>query len=119
MLLDRHRVIGAPFNGSVICHDDAFLSLNQPYAGHNASRGRAIIVHIPGGHGAKFQKRRIGIAEKLDTFARQQLIAFAMLRDSILTSALLDLLNIGLKLIQELLEIARILLEFLAAAINM
>src|SRR5579885_853615 len=118
MLFDRHRVIGATLDGRVICYDDALLPLDQSYTGNNASRRSVVIIHVPGSQRAKLQEGRIGIAEELDTFARQQLVTFAMLLNGVLTSALLNLLNIGLKLIQKLLEIACVLLEFRAAAVD-
>ena len=88
MLLDGHREVGPTLDCRVIGDDDALLPLDDADAGHDARRGRLVVVHAVRRQRIDLQKRRLWIAEQLDPLAGQQLLAGAMLGDGALAAAL-------------------------------
>ena len=49
MLLHRHRIIRAAFDGQVVAHDHALAARHPPDAGDNAGAGNLVVVHAAGG----------------------------------------------------------------------
>jgi hypothetical protein len=117
VFLDGHGIVGATFDGSVIGDDHAFLSLDHADTGDDTGRWRLVLIHIPGCQWAEFQEGRIGVAEQLDALAGKQLVALAMPGDGLFTSALLHLFDALVKLLEQILEVARVLLKCGAIAI--
>src|SRR6266516_861388 len=117
VFLDGHGIVGATLDGSVIGDDHAFLPFDHADTGDDTCRRRLVLVHIPRRQWAKFQKGRVGVAEQLDTFAGQQLIALAMPGNGLFASALLHPFDALVKLLEQFLEVARVLLKCGAVAI--
>src|SRR5215469_14399462 len=72
-LLDRDRIAGAAFYGSII---DANHALNPGYrsdAVDDGSAGRLVAVHIIGGKGRELKECRTWIQQELKALARQKL----------------------------------------------
>ena len=75
MFFDRHRIVSAALDGSVVTHDHAFLTLDAANAGDDAGRRRSVVVHVERGQLGEFQKRRTRIKQHIDPLAWQQLAA--------------------------------------------
>ncbi len=70
VLFDGHGVITPALDRGIVDDDDTFLLLDQSNTSNDTRSRSFIVVHVPGGERTQFQKRCIGIAEKLNTFAR-------------------------------------------------
>ena len=75
MLLYRHRIIGAAFDGGIVADDDAFAPRDAADAGDEAGAMDGVVVHVASGKRRQFQKWRTGIDQRHDALARQQLAA--------------------------------------------
>ena len=72
MLFDRHRVIGAAFDGGIIADHHAFPAVDTADAGDETRTVNSIVVHAVGGERRELQKRRTGVNQIHDTIAGQQ-----------------------------------------------
>ena len=75
MLLHRHRVIGAALDGRVVGDDHDLAALDQADSRHQPGAVDVALIHAETRERAYFQKRRTGIDEAGDPFARQKLAA--------------------------------------------
>ena len=75
MLFDRHRVVGAPFDGRVVGHDHAFPAGYPADAGDDSRPRAFIVVHAIGGQRCNFQQRTARVEQPVDPIPRQQLAA--------------------------------------------
>jgi hypothetical protein len=73
MLLYRHRIVGAAFDGRVVTHDHAFATRDACHAGYQARAGCVVGVHVVRCEQSQFQKRRPRVNETRNALARQQL----------------------------------------------
>ena len=87
VLLDRHRVVGAAFDGRVVGDDDAGRALDPADAGDDARAGRVVVVQAGRGEGAQFQERAAGVREAVDALPDGQLAALAMALDGAVVAA--------------------------------
>jgi hypothetical protein len=91
VLFDRHREIGAAFDGGIVGDDDAFPPHDPTDAGDNSSRRHLAVIHAIGGKGRELQKRRARIEQQAHPLARQQFPAREMPASRLFSAALLDL----------------------------
>ncbi len=75
VLLHRHRVIGAAFDGRVVGDDHAFAALDAADAGDEPGAVDGVVVETVGGERRQLQERRAGIDQVHHALARQQLTA--------------------------------------------
>jgi hypothetical protein len=75
VLLDGQRVVGAAFHRRVVGDDHAFDAVNAADAGDHRRRRHIAAIHVVSGELADLKKRRAGIKQAADAFARQQLAA--------------------------------------------
>ena len=73
MLLHRHRIIGAAFDGGIVADDDAFAVTDATDASDEAGAMDVIVIHVGGSERRQFQKRRAGIEQRQHALARQKL----------------------------------------------
>src|SRR5712692_1989421 len=69
-----------------------------------------MIIHLPSRQWTQFQERRIRITQQLDALTRQQFVALAVFGNCIRSTSLLHLAHPLIKLLDQLLKSARILL---------
>jgi hypothetical protein len=91
VLLDGHGEVCAALDRRVVGDDHTLLSLDHTDAGDDARGGRLAVVHLPRRQRVELQEGRVGIAERLDALAGKQLVARAMLGNSILAASAFDL----------------------------
>ncbi len=75
MLLDGHGIIGAALDGRIIGDDHRLAAMDQADPGNEPGAVNVPLIHTVSGERADFQKRRTGIDEARDAFARKQLAA--------------------------------------------
>ena len=75
MLLHRHRIIRAAFDGRVVAHDHALAAGHPPDAGDNAGAGNLVVVHAAGGKRRQFKERGAWIDQRHHAVARQEFAA--------------------------------------------
>ena len=73
MLLHRHRVVGAALDRRIVGDDHDLAAVDKADARHQPRAVDVALIHAEGGERADFQKRRAGIDQAGDPFARQQL----------------------------------------------
>ncbi len=78
MLLHRHRIIGAAFDGAIVAHHHAFAPLDAADAGDQGGAVNGVVVHAVGGERRQFQERRAGIDQVHHAFAGKKLPARRM-----------------------------------------
>ena len=72
MLLHRHRIIGAAFDGGIIADDYTFASGDPADAGNDPGRMDGLPIHAVGGERRQFEERRTRVDERHHPLARQQ-----------------------------------------------
>src|SRR5579872_646593 len=97
MLLDRHRIVSATFDGRIIADDHDLAPRDAPDPGDNPRSWNFAIVHVAGGELADFKERRTRIQELLDPHPREKLAARCVPLAMLFGSALRRLRNIGAK----------------------
>src|SRR5258706_6209563 len=78
MLLHRHRIIGAAFDGRVIGDDHAFAAGYPPHPGDDAGGMYVAAVEAVGRKWRQFEERRARIDQEVDALPRQHLAARGM-----------------------------------------
>ena len=73
MLLHRHRIVCAALDGRVVGDDHDLAALDQADSRDQPRAVDIALVHAESRERAYFQKRRTGIDEAGDAFARQKL----------------------------------------------
>ncbi|MCY1433458.1 hypothetical protein D9M71_494860 [compost metagenome] len=73
VFLHGQGVVGTAFDRGVVGHDHAFHAFDPADAGDHASGRHVFAVHLISGQLADFEKRRAGVEQAVDAFARQQL----------------------------------------------
>ena len=81
VLLHRHRVVGAAFDRGVVGDDDAAAAADGADPGDDPGPRRRVVVHPVRGERRELEEGRVGVAERLDPFARGQLAAAAVALD--------------------------------------
>ena len=87
-----------------ICDDYRLVALNHSDAGHQPGARRFIAVHPIRGKGAEFEERRVGIDNGVDPLADKHLAAFFVALDGGFTTTLLNGLDPGSKVRDQLLH---------------
>src|SRR5579859_204897 len=93
MLLDRHWIVRAALDRRIVGDDHAFLPLDDSNASDDPRRRRFTAIHPPRRQRIKLQKRRLGVAEPLDTLAGKQLVPRAMFRHGVRPAGFADPLH--------------------------
>src|ERR1700682_2950911 len=75
MLLHRHRIIGAAFDGCVVGDNNAFAAGYAANAGDDARRMHVAAIEAVSGKRRQFEKRRSRIDQEIDALTRQHLAA--------------------------------------------
>src|SRR3989440_818958 len=91
MLLDRHRIVGATFDGGIVGDKSDFFTLYFADTGEDAGRRRFAVVHAVSRQWRELEERRARVQQALDAFARQELAARAVAPHCLLAAALPDL----------------------------
>ena len=73
MLLHRHRIICSALDRRVVGDDHDLAAVDKADAGDQPRAMDVALVHAEGGESADFQKRRTGVDQSGDPFARQEL----------------------------------------------
>ena len=73
MLLHRHRIICAALDGRVVGDDHDLAALDKADSGDQPCAVDVALIHAESCERADFQKRRAGIDQTCDAFARQKL----------------------------------------------
>ena len=95
MLLHRHRIIGAAFDGGVIGDDHAVAAADAADAGDQARRRHVATIHFVSGKRRQLQERRLRIDQQRDPLARRQLAARHVSGHGRIAAAALDLLELA------------------------
>ena len=88
MLLDRHRVVRAAFDGRVVGHDDAVPAFDDADARDDAGRGTGVVVHAVRRQRRELQEIRSRIDQEIDALARRELVSLAMFGGRLRAAAL-------------------------------
>ena len=76
MFLDRHREVGAAFDGRVVGDDENFAVADASDASDNACAWTFIVVEVSRGERGEFEEWRIGVKQAFDPLADEE---FALL----------------------------------------
>ena len=104
MFLHGKRVVGAAFDRRIIGDDHALHAFHCTDTGYNACGRDAIVITFPGRKLTDFEKRRTAIEQLFDALACEQLaagkVAFLIFR----SAALLDQVDLLIKIIDDFLH---------------
>jgi hypothetical protein len=104
VLLDGQREVGAALDGRVVGDEHALAAFDRADPGDDPGPGCLVVVHVPRSERRELEERRVRVEQAVDSLARGQLAARAVLLERALAAAARDLRRALAQLGHELLH---------------
>ncbi len=102
MFLDRHRKVGAAFDGGIVRDDQHVASGHAADPGHQAGARRVAVVHVVRREWRQFEERRLGIEQQREPLAHRKLALLTMALEILRAAAFARARSVGTQLDDEL-----------------
>ncbi len=93
MFLDRHREVGAAFDGGVVGDDEHFAIRDAPDAGDDARGGSLFVIEVVCGERGEFEEWRIGVKQTFDAFTDEEFALLFLSHPIFFSAAFMDFGN--------------------------